>query len=404
MNRRKIGYLVNQYPKVSHTFIRREISALEGRGYDVMRFSVRPPPEALPGAADQREQERTEVLLDAGVRGLLGATLRVGLRRPLALLSAAGLAARFGLGSGTKLWRHAAYLAEACALYERLDALEVGHLHAHFGTNSTTVAALTRALGGPPFSFTVHGPEEFDRADAIGLAEKVRRAAFVAAISSFGRSQLLRRAVSPDWPKIQVVRCGLDRDFLADEPSPVPAARRLTCVGRLCEQKGQLLLVEAAARLAAEGERFMLTLVGDGEMRAEVEQAILRHGLEGCVHITGFVDEGAVRAEIEASRGLVLPSFAEGLPVVLMEALARGRPVVTTYVAGIPELVEDGACGWLVPAGSVEHLAEAMRSLLRASPEDLTAMGRRGRERVLALHDAERNAGALASLMEEVAA
>jgi colanic acid/amylovoran biosynthesis glycosyltransferase len=180
----------------------------------------------------------------------------------------------------------------------------------------------------------------------------------------------------------------------------VPDVPRFVSVGRLCEQKGQLLLVEAAGQLKKEGRTFELVLVGDGPMRGDVEAVIAREGLERFVRITGWASGEVVRNEIEGARAFVLPSFAEGLPVVIMEALGRGRPVITTYIAGIPELVQNDVCGWLVPAGSVEHVAEAMRSALDTSAARLTQMGHAGRERVQSMHDANKNAEALLKLFE----
>jgi colanic acid/amylovoran biosynthesis glycosyltransferase len=399
----KLAYLVNQYPKVSHTFIRREIAAIEELGVPVERFSIRPTLEHLDDAADQVERERTRVVLGAGALGLARAVMWSCLIRPAAFVRAMGLALRTGARSESGILRHLIYLGEACALARWLHASGCTHLHAHFGTNPTTVAMLCQELGGPPFSFTVHGPEEFDKADLIGLAAKIQKSAFVVAVSSFGLSQLYRRAPFTTWPKLHVVRCGVDDSFVQSTRTQVPQASRLVCVGRLCEQKGQLLLVEAAAKLAAEGLAFELVLVGDGEMRAEVERAIQRHGLDGSIRITGWADGARVRSEILAARALVLPSFAEGLPVVLMEALALGRPVITTYIAGIPELVESGHSGWLVPAGSIEALTSAMREALTAPVAELTEMGAWGRRRVSELHDVRICAAALWALMEATA-
>lgn len=220
-------------------------------------------------------------------------------------------------------------------------------MHAHFGTNSTEVVMLANVLGGPAYSFTVHGPEEFDKPQFLHMGEKVRRAAFVAAVSSYGRSQLYRWVAHEHWGKVKVVHCGLERGFHDVAPVNVPCAPRLVCVGRLCEQKGQLLLLEAAHRLAAQSIDFELVLAGDGEMREEIGALIARHGLQAQVRITGWISSAQVREEILAARALVLPSFAEGLPVVIMEAMALRRPVLTTYVAGIPELVRPGENGWL---------------------------------------------------------
>ena len=223
-----------------------------------------------------------------------------------------------------------AYLAEACRIEPWLRAAGIQHLHAHFRHQLGRGGDAGACAGRAPWSFTVHGPNEFEKPRFIGLAEKIRRCAFVVAISSFGRSQLYRFVEHQQWPKVHVVHCGLDADFLAASASPPTPSRRLVCVGRLCEQKGQLLLVEAASRLAAQGIEFELVLAGDGEMRAEIEALIARHGLKTEVRITGWISSSQVRDEILAARALVLPSFAEGLPVVLMEAMALRRPVIST--------------------------------------------------------------------------
>ncbi len=278
------------------------------------------------------------------------------------------------------------------------------HLHAHFGTNSAEVAMLAHALGGPRFSFTVHGPEEFDKPQFIHLGEKMRRAAFVVAISSYGRSQLFRWVEHAHWPKVKVVHCGLERAFHEVPAVPLPAAPRLVCVGRICEQKGQQLLVQAAGVLAARGVAFELVLAGDGEMRPEVERLIAGLGLQGRVRITGWISSNQVREEILAARALVLPSFAEGLPVVIMEAMALRRPVLTTYVAGIPELVRPGENGWLFPAGDVEALAMAMGDCLAQPGEVLQAMGEAAYRRVLERHDIDTEAAKLAGLFREAVA
>jgi glycosyltransferase involved in cell wall biosynthesis len=306
--------------------------------------------------------------------------------------------------SSRTVFHHLVYLAEACRLVRWMDAGAIDHLHAHFGTNPAEVAMLARELGGPPYSFTVHGPEEFDSPVALGLGEKGRRAAFVVAVSSFGRSQLLRWLPAAAWPRVEVVHCGLEPAFHRDAPAEAQAAPRLVCVGRLCEQKGQLLLVEAARRVVAAGRPFELVLAGDGEMRAEVEARIAALGLGAHVRITGWIANDQVREEILAARALVLPSFAEGLPVVIMEAMALRRPAITTFVAGIPELVQDGVNGWLVPAGDVDALARAMLDCLAAPADVLARLGEAARTRVLARHDVDTEAAKLATLFAASAA
>lgn len=392
-----VAYLVNQYPKVSHTFIRREILALETLGVDVLRFSVRGWNDELRDAGDLAERQKTSYVLRGGALSLLLSILVCAVASPGRFLRAFVEANRIGWRGDRPLLLHWVYFAEACWLRRALPDT-VCHLHAHFGTNPATVAMLTTQLGGPPFSFTVHGPEEFDKPISLKLGRKIARAKFVAAVSSFGKSQLQRWANYRDWAKINVVHCGLDTSAFA-EVVPANADPAFVCIGRLCEQKGQMLLVEACKILRDDGVRFSLVLVGDGEMRAEVESAIRANGLESAITITGWVDEARVRAELLAARVMVLPSFAEGLPVAIMEAMALKRPVISTYIAGIPELVRTGEDGIVVPAGDVAALAAAMRELAEASPARLAAMGNSARERVLQRHDIMVEAAKLKRLM-----
>jgi colanic acid/amylovoran biosynthesis glycosyltransferase len=397
---KRIAYLVNQYPKVSHSFIRREIHALERRGITIQRVALRGWDADLVDEADLAERQQTRYALRDGPVALLVATMRMALSRPIRFVGAIALAWRMSRRADRPLLVHLAYLAEACRIEPWLRAAEIEHLHAHFGTNSAAVAMLIHELDGPPWSFTVHGPEEFDKAPMIGLAEKIRRSAFVVAVSSYGRSQLYRLVDSKYWSKIQVVHCGLDPAYFASPTPSTPAHPRLICVGRLCEQKGQLILIEAAARLAAHGVSFELVLAGDGEMRHEIEASIAMNKLQSQVRITGWISNDAVKREIAAARALVLPSFAEGLPVVLMEAMALGRPVITTYVAGIPELVRDKEHGWLVPAGDIQALAQAMRDCLEAPVDLLTRMGAAARQQALARHNVDAEAKKLEMLLK----
>nr|WP_298110735.1 glycosyltransferase [uncultured Pseudomonas sp.] len=394
----RIAYFINQYPKVSHSFIRREILALERNGFEVQRIALRGWDDGLVDEEDLRERERTRYVLQDGLKGLVVPVLQALLNRPSRFFAALVLALRMGRRADRAWPYHLVYLAEACRLLPWLREFGATHVHAHFGTNSAEVVMLAQALGGPSYSFTVHGPEEFDKPQFIHLGEKVRRAAFVVAISSYGRSQLFRWVDHAHWPKVKVVHCGLERAFHDVPPVAMPAAPRLVCVGRLCEQKGQLLLMQAASLLSAQGQAFEIVLAGDGEMRAEIEALIERYGLQGRVRITGWISSEQVRAEILAARALVLPSFAEGLPVVIMEAMALRRPVLTTYVAGIPELVHPGENGWLFPAGAVEELAAALADCLAQPPEVLQRMGDAAYGRVLERHAIDTEAAKLAEL------
>lgn len=400
----RIAYFINQYPKVSHSFIRREILALERRGFAVQRIALRGWDGDLVDAEDLRERALTRYVLQGGIGALLLAVLRVMVVSPVRFFGAIRLAFNMGRSADRPLPYHFIYLAEACRVLSWMRDFGASHVHAHFGSNSAEVCMLAHALGGPQFSFTVHGPEEFDKPQFIGLGEKIRQSAFVVAISSYGRSQLYRWVEYAQWHKVQVVHCGLEPAFHDVQPVPVPAVPRLVCVGRLCEQKGQLLLIEAVHLLVRKGIAFQLVLAGDGEMRPEIEALVARYGLRDSVRITGWISSDQVREEILAARGMVLPSFAEGLPVVIMEAMALRRPVLTTYVAGIPELVKPGENGWLFPAGSVDALADAIEAFL-ATPDDvLQAMGEAAKARVLERHDINIEAAKLAELFKAAGA
>ena len=395
----KIAYLVHYYPKVSHSFVRREIAALEEMGIEIARFSIRSCAPELVDPADLAELSKTKIILNTSKIILLLNLLWVALSQPIRFIRAFWLTCQIGWGSDRGLLRNLIYLVEACSLRKWLKNADISHLHAHFGINPAAVAMLCRALGGPNYSFTVHGPKEFDSVTGLALSEKIKRAKFVVAISSFARSQLYRWCARSDWSKIHVVRCGLDEMFLNTFYRSIPQQPQLVCVGRLCEQKGQLLLIEAAGRLAREGLDFKLVLVGDGALRDEIEQAIALWEIEDKIEITGWASNAEVRQHVLASKAMVLPSFAEGLPVVIMEALALGRPVISTYVAGIPELVEPGVCGWLVPAGSVEALTNKMRTALQLPLEQLEQMGKIGMARVGQYHDVRQEAIKLATLL-----
>jgi glycosyltransferase involved in cell wall biosynthesis len=349
--------------------------------------------------ADIQERTKTLFALKDGLPGLAIAVLGALAAFPVRFFKALSLALRMMRGSDRLFVWHLIYLAEACWIAPHLIKQGIKHLHAHFGTNPAEVAMLASVLIDGTYSLTIHGPEEFDRAPGIHLREKIQRARLVVAISSFGRSQLFRIADQEGWDKIEVVHCGIDRTFSQGSNPVVPGTGRLVCVGRLCEQKGQLLLVKAAAQLAAEGRQFELILVGDGEHRAPIEALIARFNLADHVRITGWASAEQVKSEMLAARAMILPSFAEGLPVVLMEAMALGRPVLTTYVAGIPELVVDKHTGWLFPAGSVEDMLAAMRACLDCPQEDLQKMGQAARTRALARHDIDDQAARLSGLL-----
>jgi colanic acid/amylovoran biosynthesis glycosyltransferase len=392
----KIAYFVNEYPKASHSFIRREILALERQGFEILRVALRGWGNELPDAEDQEECTRTRHVLRGGLAPLILPTLAAMLRSPAKFISAMRLAAQMSRDSERPLPYHLIYIMEACRILEWVKEFAAERIHVHFGDNSTEIIMLARVLGGPPYSFTAHGPNEFLR--NWGLDQKIHRAEFAVAISSFGRSQLYLRSEARDWPKVKIVHCGLEKSFFEVPATPIPSSGTIVCVGRLCAAKGQRLLLEVVWRLVASGIPVQLVLAGDGPMRRELEQRIVQLGLSAHVRITGWISADRVRDEILAARALVLPSFAEGLPVVLMEALALRRPVLSTYIAGIPELVRSGENGWLFPAGSLEEMEHALRECLAMPAAELQKMGDAGFERVTRRHSVDLEVSKLAAL------
>jgi glycosyltransferase involved in cell wall biosynthesis len=395
----RVAYFINQYPKVSHAFIRREILALERRGVQVFRYALRGWDAQVVDPDDEQERSKTRHVLADGVWPVIAEALVFALRHPMLFLGGLGKALSLARGGDRTVFHHVFSLLEAVRLRGWLQANRVEHLHAHFGTNSAEVAMLARRLGGPPFSFTIHGPDEWDQPQQLKLREKTAAAAFVVGISAFTCAQLTRWCEVADLPKLHVVHCGVDPLFLGGDPPPAPDNRRLVCVGRLSRQKSQHLLVDAVARLRDLGIDLELVLAGDGELRAELEQRIRDLGLQDRARITGWVSAEQVRELLLGSRALVLASAMEGLPVVIMEAMALRRPVIVTSVAGIPELVRHGQDGWVVPAGSVQALAQAMREALEAPIDELRRMGEAARVQVGSRHDVDVEAGRLVELM-----
>ena len=396
----RIAYLVNCYPAVSHSFIRREIAAIEEAGGTILRFSVRSANlAALPDARDRLEYDKTTVILSQHWLRLIFGMLGKMVSSPGRFYEAIRIAFAHSTFRMSDVIRRVAYIAEASWLTTQLIENKISHLHTHFGTNSAMVARLSRKLGGPPYSFTVHGPDEFDKPVEIDLKGKVADSAFCVAISSFGRGQLMRWSDLADWKMIEVVRCGVDDDFLRKrQSSPISDNPRFCAVARLSGQKGIPLLVEAAARVKKEGHLFTIELIGDGEMRDQIDEMIKRYDVQDTVIVTGWANSEEIVQRLLNAKAMVLPSFAEGLPVVIMEALALERPVIVTAIAGTPELVNND-CGWLIPSGSVDALADAMISALQSSSRELGAMGVIGRKRVLEFHNSKRNGSHLLGLM-----
>ncbi|MBB4155435.1 glycosyltransferase involved in cell wall biosynthesis [Sphingomonas jinjuensis] len=397
----KLAYLLNTYPLTSTTFIRREIEAIEAAGQPVHRFASRRWDQELVDPDDRADQARTEYLLSGNVPVLAWGAITEPFVNPVGLARALPHWWHMYRAEGRGFVRHVNYLLQAIRMRRRAKALGIEHIHAHFSTNATTVAVLTRALGGPTYSFTVHGPDELVEPKRNAMAHKVAHAGFVAAITDYCRGRIVAEA--PDQAtRVRIVPCGLNLpDFVPSPPPPGPL-RHIVCVGRLCANKAQVLIPEALARVAARHPGVTIDLVGDGEDRAAIEEAARRHGVAANIRLLGWASAPEVRRHIADAGALLLPSLAEGLPIVIMEALALERPVLTTIIAGIPELVDDG-CGWIFPSGSVDALAEALDDALASPPARRAAMGAEGRRRVEARHDVHKSAALLIAGFREVA-
>lgn len=381
----RLCYFTNVYPAPSHTTMRREIEALTALGASVVRVAARRFAGPLVEAADQREAKLTSYTT-ASVWRAGRCVLMAAIRRPRAFARALQSVWRVGLSSRRGLWTYLMYLGEASVLLE--VARSCTHIHANFG-NAVGIAVLCRQLGGPPVSLRIHGPEEFESFSRHEWDWKLQHASFVLPISEHG-VRLLQETLAPQHRhKVTLLRCGIEPARALHPPPALPAAAHVVCVARLEERKGHRVLLQAVSQVCAAGLPVTLTLLGDGGLRQSLEQLARALGLADRVRFAGWADGAAVSRALAEARLVVLPSFAEGLPIVLMEAFASGRAVVTTGVAGIPELVQHGESGWLVAPGDADALAAALLEALKSPDERLIAMARIGRERVRQQHDVE---------------
>lgn len=359
---RRIAYVVSQYPASSHTFIRREVDSLRRQGVDIRTFSIRrPSPAELKAPEDRESFAQTRFVLPLSSVELAKAHLPALVTRPLAYARLLTLALRHRAPGARALLWSLFHFAEAIVLSAMLRRDGIAHVHNHFANAGATVGMLAARFAGLPWSLTLHGISETDYPAGLMLGAKLEAARFAACVSWFGRAQAMRVTAPAHWHKFAVVRCGLE---LARLPRAAPRAagqrrREIVCVARLSAEKGHLGLLEAIAPLDAT-----LTLVGDGPMLAEIEAEVARLRLGERVRFAGRLDEAATLEAIAAADLLVLPSFMEGLPIVLMEAMAMGVPVVGSRVAGVPELIEDDAEGLLFRPGDWADLRRQVARLL----------------------------------------
>jgi glycosyltransferase involved in cell wall biosynthesis len=396
-----VAYLTGDYPKVSHTFILREVQAVRTAGLKVITCSIRQPSASeFKGQEEQQARAETFYVIAAAKNPLrlLAAHGRAILRAPGSWVSTLALSVRMrSPGLKALIWQ-LFYFLEAAVLADHLRRNRVCHLHNHFGNSSCSVAVLAAKLADIPFSFTEHGPAIFFEVDRWSLPEKIARAKFVVAITHFCRAQLMLFSKPADWPKIAIVHCGVTPAAYRREPGG--NGKRVAFVGRLDPVKGALLLIEAMAEVLKSHPDATLTLAGDGPARAGAEARAKALGIEGSVRFAGFMTQGQVADLLANSDMLVLPSFAEGLPVVYMEALASRIPVVASRVAGVQELVEDGVTGYAVPPGDVATLVERIIRLMD-NPNAARDMGEAGRSAVEQGFDISREGAWLAQLFRQ---
>lgn len=364
-----VAYLVSQYPAASHTFIRREVAALRSRGLEIQTFSIRRPSAAeLNSARERAEFEKTFYLLPTDINGLVAAHILAVIRRPGMYARVLLLAVRHRVpGARAFLWS-LFHFAEAIQLAREFERRKIQKVHNHFANSGATVGMLASQYLQLPWSLTLHGISETDYPAGLLLGAKIGVASFVACASEFVRAQAMRVCSPADWPKLRITPCGLDFSQLPTiEAESSSKAARLICVARFSPEKGHIGLLHAFRNALDQGTDAQLILVGDGPERENIEHTISDLNLQNFVLLQGILSEDAALAEIAASDALALASFMEGLPVVLMEAMALGRPVIAPRVAGIPELIAHEEDGLLFTPANWDDLTEQLSRLLNNS-------------------------------------
>lgn len=397
----RIAYLAGEYPAVSLTFILREVLALRDAGVDVMTCSVRRTAVEHHRGPEERDAAQNTFYVIHSAKNpftLIGA-IGWAVRRPQALWRTIRLATTTApAGLKAKIWQ-VFYLIEAMVLARHLTGQNIGWIHNHFATASCTVAMLTSELSRIPFSFTLHGPVDFLDTHHWRLDKKIAQARFVACISHFCRSQGMLFSDPKSWHKLHIVHCGIEPSRYQQTCDVMPG-RSILFVGRMAPEKGVPVLLEAFADAAQHYRDASLTMVGDGPERLRLEARSIELGLQDRVRFTGYLSQTEVAAEMAKADLFVLPSFSEGLPVVLMEAMAAGLPVLTTGIAGVPELVEDGITGRLAFPGDIISLKNGMLDLLK-NPVIAQQLGRRARVKASTEFDVKKEAGMLLRLFHE---
>ena len=396
----RLAYLVSRYPAVSHTFILREALRLRELGFEIETASINPPDQPLEKltAAERAETERTYYIKQHGLWGAMAAQWITLTTQPSGFFRGLRFALRLGGTDLKKLAYSVFYFAEALMIGQWMRRRGLTHLHVHFATPAAAVALIARLIFPITFSMTVHGPDEFYDAPGYYLTEKIAAASFICCIGYYARSQLMKLSPPDHWDKFEISPLGVDPALFTPRPFQAnPQPFEIICVGRLTPAKGQAILLDAIARLRREGRHLRLRIVGDGPDRAMLERFAAENELGDAAIFTGAVNQDQIRELYAAADVFALASFAEGIPVVLMEAMAMTIPCVTTWITGIPELIRNGEDGLLVAPSDAEGLAAAIARLMD-DPELRCRLGEAGRDRVSDKYHLNRNIDRLAAI------
>jgi len=396
-----ISYLLSDYPTISHTFFLTEITHLRRKGLDINVISINDcdRPDNQLTQSESNEKAQTFYLKSSGLRTILVSHLSGLLSSPLKYFSALFYAMSLAQGPRTLLYR-LFYFAEAIVVAQRMTRTDSSHLHIHFGSEVATVGLIAKKFAPITLSLTIHGSDEFYDVSEFHLTEKITAADFIFCISAYTASQLMRLSDYKHWRKMIVAPLGVDTNkFKAVEKSSGKEAVNILCVGRLTPAKGQHLLIHAIADLKTQFPQTTLTLVGDGEDRDSLTQLAEQLNIKAQINFVGSVNQNQIVKYYNKADIFCLPSFAEGVPVVLMEAMAMEIPCVTTRITGIPELIRHKKDGFLVGAGDSTSLKNGLATLI-ASPELRVSLGNSARLRVIEKYHLQTNFDSLAQQFE----
>ena len=401
MTRRAIAYLCSEYPAISHTFIYREIESLRNAGMTVHTASIRRSTNLqVMTSPEQLEAENTLMVLDQPLPLIVSAHMHCLKTNPKGYLRMARAALKLLIKGPKSTVKAFGYLAEAGILLQWMQRLDITHIHEHFANPTAIVAMLMKTYGGVSYSLSVHGPDIFYVVDSAMLSDKVREAAFVLCISHYCLSQIMRISEPATWNKLHIVRCGVNPDLYTVRKDPRNAIPNILCVGRLVPAKGQHILLEACRLLKEEGLAFHVTIIGEGPDSTSLEEFTRRNELNDIVTFTGVLGQNTVRDYYDKADIFVLASFAEGVPVVLMEAMAKEISVISTRITGIPELIDHEHDGLLATPGDTNDLAQQIKRLLVDS--DLRRQyGKAGRNKVISLYNQHINNLEMVNLFNE---